>query len=96
MRHALILAALLALPALAAKPKPTPEPITLPDKYSPIFYEHLTGPEKTRCEKYVDELMLMEKRQRMGATKPWDLEKMKAKRQRIDADYDKYCLRMIK
>ena len=84
----LILPMLLLVPAMAAQP-------TLPDKYSPILYEHLPGKEKARCEKYVNELVLIEKRKKMGA-KPWDLEKMAAKQAKIEADYDKYCLRLQK
>ncbi|HEY9100598.1 hypothetical protein [Chitinimonas sp.] len=93
----LILLCLLPLTVLAAsKPAPKEEPIVLPDKYAPIFYEHLQGKEKERCEKYVGELTMMEKRKRMGMVQNWDKEKMEKKQQKIAEDYDRYCLRLQK
>ncbi|WP_269532612.1 hypothetical protein [Chitinimonas sp. BJYL2] len=86
MRSILMTLVLVSLPALAA------DPVTLPDKYTPIFYEHLKGKEKDRCDKYVKELKVMETRKRLGA-QPWELERMAAKRDKIEKDYDKFCLR---
>ncbi|QDQ27892.1 hypothetical protein FNU76_16915 [Chitinimonas arctica] len=91
----LVLLALLSPVAFAAPSKSKAEPIVLADKYSPIFYEHLQGKERTRCEQYVRELTLMAKRQQMGI-RPGDATKMTAKRQLIEANYDKYCLRLQK
>lgn len=66
----------------------------LPEKYSAVYYEQLQGKEKARCDKYVTELKVMDKRKSMGRVQPWDLEKMKVKQQKIEKDYDKYCLRL--
>ncbi|MGQ5524605.1 hypothetical protein ACUHMQ_15280 [Chitinimonas sp. PSY-7] len=84
MPSRLILLALLSSTVLAA----------LPDKYSPILYEHLEGKERTRCDKYVDELKIIEKRKAGGRVKPWDRDKMDAKEKQIEKNYDKYCLRL--
>ncbi|GAB3248184.1 hypothetical protein [Chitinimonas naiadis] len=92
----ILLSVLSVAVSAASKPAPKPEPIILPDKYTPIFYEHLQGKERERCEKYVEELTIMEKRKRMGMVQPWDKEKMEKKQLKIADDYDKYCLRLQK
>jgi hypothetical protein len=83
----------LALPGAKAAPTTAGQGKVLPDKYTPIFWEHLKGFERARCQRYVDELMRMEQRKRLGV-RPWELDKMQARATKIDKDYDRYCLKL--
>lgn len=94
MQTRLITLLLLSTTGYAAAIAP-PTPAPLANKYAPILYEHLPAKEKARCDKYVQELTLIEKRKAMG-TKPWDIEKMAVRQKQIDTDYDKYCLGLRK
>jgi hypothetical protein len=77
--------------ALAAPARKAEPPITLPDKYSADKYADLQPGERTRCDGYISELTLMEKRRRLGLH-AGEAEAMQKRATQIDTLYDRYCL----
>jgi len=84
----LLIAATLAQAAPARKAEP---PIALPDKYAADKYADLQPFERSRCDGYVNELTLMEKRKRLGV-RAGDAAAMEKRTAQIDKLYDRYCL----
>ncbi|MBV8658505.1 MAG: hypothetical protein JO142_11835 [Burkholderiales bacterium] len=82
----------MAVNVLAGSAKPAV--IELPEKYTPDHYANLQPFERDRCDRYVNELRLMAKREHMGG-RPGDADKMKARTEQIDKDYNKYCLKQL-
>ena len=71
-----------------------PATVDLAEKYTPEHYANLKPFERDRCDRFVNELRLMQKRKQMGA-RPGDADKMKERSEQIDKDYDKYCLKQF-
>jgi hypothetical protein len=84
----------LALLPLGAVAKHVAEaPIVLPEKYAPEKYAGLKPFERERCDRYLSELTLMEKRKRLGLN-PGEAAKMRDRSAKIDQNYDRYCLKL--
>jgi hypothetical protein len=75
-----------AAPAHKAEP-----PVTLPDKYAADKYADLQPFERSRCDGYVSELTLMEKRKRLGLH-AGEAQAMEKRAAQIDKLYDRYCV----
>lgn len=90
----LLIGACLALTAAAqaAKP-PAPKPLEIPTKFEAINYETLVEYERKRCDGFVEEYRIIEKRKQLGGGRQWEVDKMLAKQKKIDGDYDRYCLK---
>ncbi|MBV8467269.1 MAG: hypothetical protein JO218_15110 [Burkholderiales bacterium] len=65
--------------------------MTLPDKYAADKYADLQPFERGRCDGYVKELTLIEKRKHLGM-RAGDAEAMAKRTAQIDKLYDRYCL----
>jgi hypothetical protein len=87
----LLVSTVAAMATLAAPAHKAESPIALPEKYSSDKYADLQPGERSRCDGYVKELTLMEKRKRLGLH-AGEAEAMQKRTTQIDTLYDRYCL----
>jgi hypothetical protein len=91
MLRCLMLAVCLLSAAVADAARRAPA-IVLPEKYAAEHYARLQPYERQRCERYVNQLYLIEARKQLGALHNSDRSDMAKRAEQLSKDYDTFCL----